>query len=336
MHAQLSKQSTIAQGIVHTGQHFSYAMNDLFFNELRIPEPDINFNIQDASANLFVARAADAMQQYFLAQKDTGILVYGDTNTTLAAAIAASRTGTPLYHFEAGVRTGNLSMPEEINRVLTDRMANVNFCCTAKNAEQLYAEGYGSVIASTVVHTGDLMLDAFTQIAPKAVSFALPQQFVLCTIHRAANLQQQETLQQIVDALNRLHVHIPVMMPVHPHTQQKMEAYGLKPQFVCLPPIGYPQMKYLMQHCSYVITDSGGASREAFFSQKPSLIIMDSPFWPEIIEAGCALQSIANASAIIHQFEQLPQLSSDFNLPIFGDGNAAGKIAEMLGRLVER
>ncbi|RYF79432.1 MAG: hypothetical protein EOO03_18185, partial [Chitinophagaceae bacterium] len=298
--------------------------NELFFKELNIPQPAINFNLQHASANQFIGMAADALQEYFSKEKDAVVFVYGDTNTTLAAAIAAKRVNIPLIHFEAGVRTNDTGMPEEINRLLTDRLADINYCCTQKNLHQLTAEGYGTAIASTPVLTGDLMLDAFLQIEPGQLDHKLPPEYVVCTIHRAANLQSKKNLGNIIEGLNALHKAIAVVMPVHPHTKNKIEAYGLSPNFTTLPPLGYPQMKKLLQHCSYVITDSGGTSREAYFMQKKSLIMMDKPFWPEIIDAGCAVQT--NTDDILKNSSLLEALNPDFTTAIFGNGKAAQNI----------
>ena len=328
LYKELSRSAEFSQAIIHTGQHFSYEMNELFFKELSIPEPVINFNLQHVSANQFIGIAADALQEYFLKESDAIVFVYGDTNTTLAAALAAKRVNIPLVHFEAGVRTGDNSMPEEINRVLTDRLADINYCCTQQNFDNLEAEGYGTALASTPLLTGDLMLDAFMQVEAGIVQHSLPQEYVLCTIHRAANLQQHQSLENIIDGLNELHKTIPVVLPVHPHTQKKISDYGLIIDFITLPPVGYPEMKKLLQGSSYVITDSGGTSREAYFMQKRSLIIMDKPFWPEIIEAGCSLQS--DTQDIVKNIQLLDSLRPDFNGKIFGDGNAAKSIHEHL------
>lgn len=330
LYKELSQSNIFTQAIIHTGQHFSYEMNELFFKDLAIPEPEINFNLQHASANQFIGLAADALQQYFLQQTNTIVFVYGDTNTTLAAAIAAKRTNLPLVHFEAGVRTGDNSMPEEINRLLTDRLADINYCCTQKNYDQLLAEGYGKAINATPLLTGDLMLDAFLQVEQSAPALQLPPEYIVCTIHRAANLQNQQNLSAIIDALNEMDKEIPVIMPLHPHTQKKLEGYGLTTGFTTLPPVGYPQMKHLLQHCQYVITDSGGTSREAYFMQKKSLIIMDQPFWPEIIDAGCALQTAANKNSIMNNLANLKNLQPDFTTALFGNGSAAKNIHKHL------
>lgn len=330
LYRELSSSAVFTQSIIHTGQHFSYEMNDLFFEELNIPAPAVNFNIQNLSPNQFIAAAADALQDYFSRERNSIAFVYGDTNTTLAAAIAAKRVNIPLVHFEAGVRTNDNSMPEEINRLLTDRLADINYCCTQKNLDNLIAEGYGTAIHSKPFLTGDLMLDAFLQIEPAKAAHELPAEYITCTIHRAANLQNKENLRHIIEGLNTLHKTIPVVMPVHPHTQKKIAGYGLATEFITRPPVGYPQMKQLLRNCSFVITDSGGTSREAYFMQKRSLVIMDKPFWPEIIEAGCALQTNAIADDIITNAAQLSSLNADFNSSLFGNGNAAKNIHQQL------
>lgn len=330
LYKELSSSGEFMQDIIHTGQHFSYEMNGLFFKELNIPEPVVNFNLQHSSPNQFIGLATDALQEYFSKEKNVIALVYGDTNTTLAAAIAAKRTNTTLVHFEAGVRTGDNSMPEEINRLLTDRLADINYCCTQQNLGHLLAEGYGSAISSTPVLTGDLMLDAFLKIEPGNIQHELPEEFILSTIHRAANIQQEENLKNIIAGLNALHKKLAVVMPMHPHTQKKINDYGLQADFMTLPPVGYPQMKKLLERCNYVITDSGGTSREAYFMQKRSLIIMDKPFWPEIMEASCALQTDADDKAIVQNFKKLSSLSAKFDTSIFGNGNAAKNIHEHL------
>jgi UDP-GlcNAc3NAcA epimerase len=330
----LSKDINIQQKIVHTGQHFSYEMSDIFFAELKIPQPTINFNIQNASPHLFIGEATDALHKYFLAEKDTVVFVYGDTNTTLAAAMAAKKALLPLIHFEAGVRTLDNSMPEEINRILTDRLANVNYCCTQHNLDIMLLEGYGKIITTEALLTGDLMLDAFMKIQASDKKIVEQNEYVVCTIHREANLSSKENLQQIFNALNKINNDIAVVMPVHPHTQKRIKEYGITANFTTLPPLGYPNMKQLLSKATYIITDSGGTSREAYFLKKKSLIVMDTPFWPEILEQNCSLNTKANETEITEKFNSLNSLQSNFDTHIFGDGNAAEKICAHLTNFI--
>lgn len=326
LHNQLAKDDRFKQKIIHTGQHFSYEMSELFFKDLQIPDPAVNLSISNNSSALFIGAATEALTEYLKKQDDAAVLVYGDTNTTFAAATAAKNANTPLLHFEAGVRTNDDRMPEEMNRVLTDRLADVNYCCTENNFKTMQQERFSSVF----VLTGDLMLDAFLQIKPAGNLQTNHTNYVVCTIHRQANLSESMRLKQIVNALNELHQSLPVVMPVHPHTKLKMEAYGLLPQFTTLPPLGYREMKSLLEGSDYIITDSGGTSREAFFLRKKSLIIMDYPFWPEIIAAGCSLNCPAEQPSIIETFHQLPSLQANFAGNIFGNGQAAVNISQHL------
>jgi UDP-GlcNAc3NAcA epimerase len=330
LYNELAKDSNLQQKIIHTGQHYSPNMSDIFFDELNIPQPDINFNIQNASPTLFIDEAVKTLKKYFLQQINAIVFVYGDTNTTLAAAKAAASCALPLIHFEAGVRTYDKAMPEEINRVATDKLANVNYCCTEQNVQTLQQEKFDKTIHSDIILTGDLMLDAFLKIKASHKKMVTHEEYVVCTIHREANLSSKANLSNIIAALNKIDDKIPVVMPVHPHTQKKMEEHGIVPSFTLLPPLGYPDMKSLLLHSSNVITDSGGTSREAYFLQKKSLIIMDKPFWPEILEQQCSINTAAIESTIIEKFNQLPSLLSNFGTNIFGQGNAAENIRQHL------
>lgn len=318
----------VSQKIIHTGQHSSPEMSGIFFRELNIPEPDIILQpLNTGHPDAFIAEVTIALQEFFSSRKGSTAFVYGDTNTTLAAALAARRTATPLFHFEAGIRTGDNSMPEEINRVLTDRLADTNYCCTHQNYQTMLAEGYGTSISNRVLETGDLMYDAFLKVPFGERKSVVEKNYVACTIHRVANILSNEKLSAIIEALNIIHKKIPVVMPLHPHTQKRIAGYALQPVFTILPPLGYPEMKTLLSEASFVITDSGGAAREAFFCGKRSVVVMDKPFWPEIINAGCSTSSVAKTDQILQAFDQLPSLVPDFQSPIFGSGNAAQIIA---------
>lgn len=319
----LARDGSLQQQIIHTGQHFDYQMSDIFFEQLNIPLPTLNLNIQNNSANLFIATAAEGLQNYFSENKKSIVFVYGDTNSTLAAAMAAKRCNLPLVHFEAGVRTAELSMPEEINRVLTDRLSDINYCCTKNNLQTMINEGFGSAISSQVILSGDLMLDAFNKIAGARENVTKHKQYVACTIHRAATLSSKDAITNIINALNKINRIIPVVMPLHPHTKKKIAEYGVKPKFTQLSPLGYPAMKTFLANSTNIITDSGGVSREAYFSKKKSLIIMDKPFWPEIITQQCSLNCSPAEFLITEKFNDLHTLTPNFDTNIFGNGNAA-------------
>lgn len=329
LYQELKNSGIASQKIIHTGQHSSPEMSGIFFSELGIAQPDIILKPVNAGhPDAFIAEVTIALQEYFSLQKKSIAFVYGDTNTTLAAAIAAKRIATPLFHFEAGIRTGDNSMPEEINRVLTDRLADTNYCCTHQNYQAMLAEGYGSSISSRVLETGDLMYDAFLKVPFGEKKNVAEKNYVVCTIHRVANILSKKKLSAIIEALNAIHKEISVVMPLHPHTQKRIGEYALQPAFTILPPLGYPEMKTLLSEASFVITDSGGAAREAFFCGKRSVVVMDKPFWPEIINASCSISSPAETDQVLAAFDQLPSLVSNFQSPIFGSGNAAQMIAK--------
>lgn len=330
LYTELAKDKSMVQKIIHTGQHYSDNMSYVFFSELQIPSPHINFNIQNSSPHIFIGQAAESLCNYFLTEKNAVVFTYGDTNTTLAAAMAAKRCSLPLIHFEAGVRTYDNSMPEETNRIIIDRLSDVNYCCTEKNLQTMITEGYGKSIIGELIKTGDLMLDAFLKISPAKEKIIFDREYIVCTIHREANLINKEKLFNIANALNTLHKDIEVVMPLHPHTHKRIDQYGLKTSFTILPPLGYPAMKNLLSNAEYIVTDSGGTSRETYFLQKKSLVIMDKPFWPEILEANCSMQCDAEKNSILSNFNKLSALQPDFSTSIFGEGDAAENIYKHL------
>lgn len=331
LHKEISGSSKLSQKIIHTGQHSSQEMSDVFFSELQIPKVDAKFQLEyHDNADEFIAQVSTLIQQYFVSNANSIVFTYGDTNTTLAAAIAARRSGLPLFHFEAGIRTGDDRMPEELNRVITDRIASTNYCCTAKNYSTMLSEGFGSAIHSRIQLTGDLMYDAFLKTSFAAKNPVTEKNYVLTTIHRASNILNKSNLTTIIKQLNKIHKEIPVVMPLHPHTRKRMIEYGLQAEFIFLDPVGYPAMRTMLSDCTFVITDSGGLSREAFFCKKKSVIIMEKPFWPEIIEAGCSISSPTETKQLQEAFFKLSYLDSDFDTPLFGKGNAAKLIREDL------
>ena len=329
----IAKNTGFNQIILHTGQHSSAMMSDVFFSELAIPSPDIQLHIEATTADEFIGKTAAQIYTFLSTRKEDQVLVYGDTNTTLAASLAAKRSGKKLIHFEAGVRTEDVSMPEEINRVLSDRLADIHYCCTQKNVDTLLTEGYGSAISSQVIHSGDLMLDAFLHIIPSDKKIRATNDYVACTIHRAANITNREHLKQIVDGLNTIHEQMEVIVPLHPHTAKRLKEFEIEAAFTTIEPLGYCEMKRFIYDAQFVITDSGGASREAFFAKKKSLIVMEHPFWYEIVEAGAALHCGADTGMIVSKFNSLSTLQPEFDKPIFGDGKAAINIAAHLNSL---
>lgn len=334
LHKEIAKHHLFDQTIIHTGQHSSRAMSDIFFDDLNIPAPDIQLDISASGTDTFIGNATEQISRILSAKPALArVMVYGDTNSTLAAALAAARSGNVLLHFESGVRTDDKRMPEEINRVLTDRLSDVHFCCTQLNRQNLLNEGYGSTIRSEVVLTGDLMLDAFRKISPSGKNVTDSKDYIACTIHRADNITSRKNLSEIVSAINQLHQEKEIIIPLHPHTEKQLKTFGLRLECTLLKPIGYPEMKRFIGEAASVITDSGGTCREAFFSSRKSLILMEHPFWPEIIACGGAVNCKPVVNDILANFQRLEDLQPSFESGIFGEGNAAEKISAYLHSL---
>jgi UDP-GlcNAc3NAcA epimerase len=330
LYKALNATGLFGQTIVHTGQHSGSEMSEIFFKDLEIPKPSFQLSVGDIFGNRFIAEAIIQLRSYFSKNASHAIaIIYGDTNSTHAAAIAALRCGVELHHIESGVRTFNNSTPEEINRIIADRFSTTHYCCTRLNYDNLKAEGFGTAIRSELLLTGDLMLDAFLNIEEDTTYKIAEADYVACTIHRLENISG-ENLAEILKALNNIHKQIPVIMPVHPHTRKRMEALNEPIKFITISPLGYRQMKSFLDKARWVITDSGGVTREAFFSNKYSLVIATHPAWPEIIDAGCCIASLPIASHIEDNFSQLPNLSAEFDHTIFGNGDAANTIGKSL------
>lgn len=331
LHEALSAHPAVQSRVIHTGQHFSDNMSDIFFRECGLPLPDRQLDINSISHNEMVGRMLIGLDAALVAERPDAVVVYGDTNTTLAGSLAAKKRQIPVLHVEAGVRTGDETMPEEVNRYLSDRMADLNFTCTRLNGDNLLREG---MAPHRIEHSGDLLLDAALRFGPGArAQSTLPadlfpggQPFILATIHREGNTEDPAVLAAILQALHELNRDCPVVFPIHPRTRAVIDENGLPFGLIGTPPLGYLDMLALLQACAYVITDSGGLSREAFFFSKPSVIVMDKPFWPEIMANGPSLAAGAETQAIIRRFRELDP-GKPFHRGVFGDGHAAEKIA---------
>ena len=324
--------------IVHTGQHFDENMSDIFFSQLRIPSPQYSLSINKMPHNEMIGNMLIQIDRILVKEKPDLVVVYGDTNSTLAGALASRKRNIVLAHVEAGVRTGDLRMPEESNRYLTDRMADYNFCCTYLGVKNLEAEGFGTKdVSSQVFNSGDLMLDAtrfFGKMASEKSSIhktsGLPRHFILTSIHREENNENPDRLRNIVQGLNRIHADTPVFMPLHPKTKRLLLSQGIETGFIVSEPLGYLDMLLLLQKCGSVITDSGGLSREAFFLGKPTLVVMRCPFWPELFIHGNCAQADGLTDDIPGKHRALIASDKPFDINIFGDGHAAENISSAI------
>jgi UDP-GlcNAc3NAcA epimerase len=334
----VAKFDDVTEVIVHTGQHFDKNMSEVFFEEMHIPKPDHHLHINSLTHGAMTGRMLEGIEGVILEEKPDWVLVYGDTNSTLAGALAASKLHIPLAHVEAGLRSFNMKMPEEVNRILTDRISTVLFCPTSTAIKNLDNEGFGK-LENEVVQVGDVMYDAALFYADKSrkPDFEVPEKFILTTCHRAENTDDPKKLANIINGLNEIHRETPVILPLHPRTKNYIAKYGLKPEFQLVDPVGYLEMVYLLQNCSMVMTDSGGLQKEAFFFKKPCITLRDETEWVELIEHKVNyLCQVANEGEMVSLFEQVRGEEIDFEINLYGEGDTAELIVgDLLGRKVE-
>lgn len=329
--------TVIEEIIVHTGQHYDANMSDVFFEQMNIPKPKYQLNINGLSHGAMTGQMLEAIEKVLLDEKPDWVLVHGDTNSTLAGALAAKKLHIKVAHVEAGLRSFNDRMPEETNRILTDRMSTVLFVPTDSAIENLKKEGYDA-IGTTIVKNGDVMLDAslaFASYAQKPAGFT-SDEFVLSTIHRAENTDDQQRLEGIFDALNIISKEITVIIPLHPRTKKYIEKYNiaLSENVHCIDPVGYLEMLYLLQHCKMVFTDSGGLQKEAFFFSKFCLTLRDDTEWVELVQNGFNKLVGADKNVIVSTFKNADVTRLDFAKNLYGDGKASSLIVNALVSLM--
>jgi len=330
--------------LVHTGQHYDVELSRVFFEELGIPEPDYNLGIGSDTHARQTGRAMISIEDTLLAEKPDLVLVYGDTNSTLAAALAAVKLQIPVAHVEAGPRMFDRSVPEEVNRVLTDHVSRLLFAPTQTSVENLKKEG----ITDGVHLTGDVMLDSFLTFSRVARDRSQILQrlgldkgrYLLATVHRARNTDSEENLRSIIEAFLSLDEQI--VFPVHPRTRNKLQEYGFLPQvpiadhrspvtihhLLLLPPVGYLDSLILTQNARKVLTDSGGLQKEAYFAGVPCITLDDSTGWPETVEDGWNVLVGSDKDRIIEAVKQFRPQGGQRD--VFGDGKAGQKIAETI------
>jgi UDP-GlcNAc3NAcA epimerase len=322
--------------LVHTGQHYDHQMSAIFFDDLGLPEPDYNLGIGSGSHGWQTGQMLIRVEEVLYTECPDWVLVYGDTNSTLAGALAAVKLHIPLAHVEAGLRSFNRQMPEEHNRVLTDHAADLLFCPTQTAVDNLAREG----IAHGVHLVGDVMIDALLYNSTLAEEHSdllarldlEPGSYALATVHRPSNTDDPERLQAILTALCELQV--PVIFPVHPRTRQRMAEFDLSvPEPGCqnvrlLEPLGYLDMLHLEKHARLILTDSGGVQKEAFFFAVPCVTLREETEWVETVDAGWNCLVGANRMAILQAARDFHPVGSPPS--VFGDGQTAERIASLL------
>lgn len=314
--------------LVHTGQHHDASMSDVFFEEMGIPAPHYHLGVAGLSHGAMTGRMLEKIEEVLLKEKPDWVLVYGDTNSTLAGALAAAKLHIPVAHVEAGLRSFNMRMPEEVNRILTDRVSKLLFCPSDAAVANLQKEG----VSAGVIRTGDVMADALYFYQKKAALaaklFKTPPAgpYVLATLHRAENTDDPTRLKAIVEALQEIHKRTPVYLPLHPRTLGKLTQLGIKPLFNVLEPVGYYDMLQLLSGCSMVLTDSGGLQKEAYLCQKPCVTFRDETEWVELVQTGVNKVVGTETNAILAAVAEFGQHPPTFPHALYGDGKAGEKI----------
>ena len=345
----------IQEVIVHTGQHYDDNMSQVFFDELQIPRPDYNLHVGSASHGVQTARMTEGIEALLIKEKPDFIVLYGDTNSTLAGAVAAAKIHVPIVHIEAGLRSFNKSMPEEINRIVCDHCSTLLFTPTKAGLENLKREGFpvdesGVSTSSTtaaptidnpkVYHCGDIMYDNslhFADIAEEKTDIIQRLElkgkpFILATIHRDSNTDHPERLGAIFDALIELSKEKQIVLPLHPRTakllktnlnSEKQTLVFSSPNIKLIPPVSFLEMIALERHAQLVMTDSGGVQKEAYFFKKPCIILRPETEWVEIVQTGNAILADADESRIMQAWAHFKDCPPTTFPEIFGDGHAA-------------
>jgi len=334
--AMLSRQFKLLgvnELIIHTGQHFETNMSDIFFEEMEIPKPAYHLDIHSLPHGAMTGRMIEKVEKVLQFEKPDAVLVYGDTNSTLAGALAGAKLNIPVIHVEAGLRSYNMSAPEEINRVLTDRISKILFCPTTTAVDNLEKEGFNE-LPVRIFNYGDVMKDAALYYAEKAqlksdiLRRIGVKKFILATIHRQENTDSPEILRNIIAGLNEIHKQIPVVVPLHPRTRQILAQQYSLPNFITIDPVGYLDMIMLMKKSELVITDSGGVQKEAFFFGKHCIILREQTEWTELVENGFSTLVGSNKEKMKEAFAVFSTKTSDFSVDSFGNGCASAMIAK--------
>ena len=337
----IKKHNNIEEIIVHTGQHFDSNMSAIFFDEMMIPKPKYNLEINNMSHGAMTGLMLLEIEKVLIEEVPDAVVVYGDTNSTIAGALAAKKMHIKVVHIEAGLRSFNMKMPEEINRIATDRISDLLSCPTETALDNLKKEGYDNLQILVEKH-GDIMKDAvsyYGQFSKEKSSIIIDEKlqknhFVLATIHRQENTDDEKKLRSIFLGLEEIHKTHTVILPMHPRTKAVLNKLSLHPKIQIIEPVGYYDMLELLKNCSMVITDSGGLQKEAFFNKKQSIIARDETEWVELVENGFAKIVGSDTEDMINTFKKYLSSNQDFSMQLYGD-LVGEKIYQSIYKLIQ-
>ena len=337
---EIAKYDDIKEIIVHTGQHYDANMSDIFFEEMNIPKPDYYLGIGGKTHGAMTGQMIEKIEEVALKEKPDVIMVYGDTNSTLAGAIVGSKLHIPIAHIEAGLRSFNMKMPEEVNRILTDRVSKWLFCPTDKAVENLKNEGYENFLAESgkshkdckIIKSGDVMQDGaeYYKNFAKRPNVGIKDNFILTTIHRAENTDDENRIKNIFKALEVIAKEKQIILPLHPRTKKIIENLNIElKNITIIEPVGYLEMVWLIDNSDMVITDSGGLQKEAFFFKKPCITLRDETEWIELIENRFNVLAGADKDKILDVYKNF-EFNNNFNIDLYGGGRASERIVREL------
>ncbi len=331
--SKLLAHEGINEIIIHTGQHFDPQMSQVFFDEMKLPTPKYNLGIHGVNHGAMTGKMLEQIELILLKENPNFVMVYGDTNSTLAGALAAKKLAIKVIHIEAGLRSHNLDMPEEINRILTDRISSLLFCPTIEAVNNLRLEGYDNFSCHYQL-VGDVMYDAFLyfQKYQKSVHPPIEQPYILATIHRVENTDNVEILENIVNFLNEVNAQYKVVIPLHPRTRNKLLQDNIKLDASIIDPVGYLEMLWLLNNCKIVLTDSGGLQKEAYFAQKKCITLRSETEWIELVKNGW--------NQLMNPKQKLDANDIKYSTPknhesLYGNGDSCRKIIETIKKCVE-
>ena len=318
--AKINSTSSITEVIIHTGQHYEENMSNIFFDEMHIPKPKYNLNINQMEYGAMVKKMSKEIYALLLKENIDGVLVYGDTTSTLAGSLSAKKLDVPIFHVEAGLRSFDRSMYEENNRMITDHLSSLLFCPTQNAVENLVKEN----ISEGLVFSGDVMYDTFLDFNDEnnlVDEKYKNEKYILATIHRRENINSIKKLSSIFKNLEKINKQQKIIMPLHPHTKMKIENFKIKTKITFIEPLGYKSMLSMLNKSEMIITDSGGLQKEAYFAKKKCIIVRDNSEWNEIIASGSNI--LSSPDNILNSFNDLKLNEFKFTENYYGNGNAS-------------